>query len=340
MSNPSRIIEIPLVYKASFMPKRARNAKEVYIKETVPIALRIASDDEAPLSFKVHPHAYGAQGITPLPVRTTGEVHWLPILRGYSGDDHAVDAETVIAELKAGRRSINRPGLYDWATDNAVSVDSLGPGKFMSSTRDWAVEEAQRQAGEMLLCGNHVFVPCGEPVYCRKSMGANEYFSATNTRAVTDTAGADEIIPANRLDLIVEALRRSGASAAELSDPIASERIWNAIEVLRPDLVRYRHNEEPRLRKAADALVTVARETIRRTIDTTSPELLEAFHNLRNDVAAGLPAADLAMSMAVFRRFIDQGPWADIAKRLDENLSDWERFTADLADEDMLGRAL
>ncbi len=340
MSSTSRIVEIPLVYKASFMPKRARNAKEVYLKETIPIAIRVASDDEAPLSFNVHPSTYGATGIKPLPVRTTDESHWLPILRGYSGDDHPLDIETVMSELMAGKRSINRPGLYDWASSQAVSVESLGPGKFVSSTRDWAIEQAQREAAEMLLCGNHVFVPCGEPVYSRKSVGDTDYFSATNTGAVTQVAGADEIVPADRMDLIVEALRRCGAPAAELSDPIASERVWNAIEVLRPDLVRYRHNEEPRLRNAAQALVTVTRETIRRTIDSTSAQLLEAFHALRDDVAAGLPASDLAMSLAVFRRSISGEPWTDIAQRLDETLRDWERFTADLADEEMLGRAL
>lgn len=335
-----RIVEIPLVYEVSFLKKRARNAQTVVLKETIPIAIPAASDDEAPISFRVHPRTYGAQGTDPLPVRSTEESHWRPILRNYSGDDHPLSVETVISELMAGRRSISWPGLQDWSVKSAILPENLDPGRMISSQREWAIQQAEAAAAEMMICGDHVFVPCGEPVYKRIDLRSSDYFSATNTQAISKATSGDEVIPADRLDLIAEVLRRCGVPDAELVDPVASERVWHPIEILRPENVRYRHDEAPRLRKAGDDLVKQAREKIKNTIDITSPECLAAFHSLRTAVESKPSPRDLASAMAEFRGAIAGENWSSIIQDLDQQLSDWEKFVIEKSDDESLGQSL
>ena len=260
------------------------------------------------------------------------------MLRGYAGDDHALPVQTVTDELVSGRSEISRPGLFDWVTGRAVAEESLESGRVISSKRDWAILSAEQAAARMMVCGDLVFVPCGEPVYQRVDVNASCYFSATNTEAVTRIAGDDEIIPADRLDLVAEALRRHGVREPDLIDPVSSERVWHPIEVLRPDLIRYRHDEEPRLRKAADVLVHEAREIIKRGIDETSPELLKAFHLLRDRNGSSLPAAELAVAMAEFRAELAGERWSWTIQKLDESLADWDKFTAEKADDEALGQ--
>lgn len=60
------------------------------------------------------------------------------------------------------------------------------------------------------------------------------------------------------------------------------------------------------------------------------------FHVLRDKNGSKLPAAELAVAMAEFRREISGDRWSWTIQKLDESLTDWDKFVAEKADDEAL----
>jgi len=341
MTKP-RIINVPFTFKAKFTPKRSRKAADAIVAGTAPIALRVASETEAPLSFRVSADIYRC---TPddamFDLRSTEDGHWrpLPATEGAAVTLRASEAlsrmEEGVLRLGSGLAKVGRP------------AESFGEGVFSDSDRDQVVRGMQAAADEFLIVGDAIYRPCSEPVWeFETTMGGKTYARASSLSQNHSLQAGGSVLPANRLDRIRDAL----GIAVDADDETVKLSLWGSIEVLRADCVRYRHDEEPRFRKTLSEIIPVIRNKLARDLDHLSPQLLSAYHELREKTQPGLGAAEAAEALRAFLPLVDdrkperwldnEDNWEALRARAGQALEDWNRYMTDVLDEAAIGAHL
>jgi len=334
----TRIVEVPFIYDITFVPKGARKPREITLRDVVHVEMRTPTEAEAPVSFRVSGSIYEIQSKDMLDLRTTEEGHWRPLLRGWSGNESILSQEIVFAEIARGADPIFRVDFHQ--LEKAKKVEDLGEGRIETSTRDKEIARFHDRARDVLLIGGLVYIPCEEPVWEPNWSYLGKSLEARPLQAKDEFGAAMDVIPAHRIDLVREALQ------LPLECDLSSIECFGVIEVLLPDCVRFRHNEEPRLRATADAAPDKAKKFVAENVDRLTPELLNGYQRLRKDVLAAETANEKADALRAFLPLIAEiqddnsyqlNSWL---KEIKEALSSWDAFVIERDAETDIGLSM
>lgn len=337
MSLAPRIFDIPVVYEVEHLPPRHRNAQRKFIRESIQIAIRVLDDERAPVSFRVSPTAYGLHSAKTdvTEIRTVEKTHWRPLTKGWAGDDSELTADYVIGEMIEGRKEINRPGLFDWAPGAAVGPEEIATGRVLSSGREAAIANVMAMASKLMIVGDRIYKPTEEPVWEIVAFHGGAFLKATNIGAVRGTPSADSIFPAFLYDHGIEKLRASGVSRRNITN---GDAISGMIEVLRPDLVFYRHDETPRFLGDAKYAFTEARRKMGEQIDTITAGQLETYQAFAAAIRDNSDPHEIASRWRVLVDTVtDTEGWKHFCESATRSLEAWDRYIADVATEQSLG---
>lgn len=337
MSLAPRIIDIPVVYEVEHLPPRHRNPRRMFIRESVQIAIRVLDDEAAPVSFRVSPSAYGlhAAKIDVTEIRTVERTHWRPLTKGWSGDDSELTADYVIGQMIEGRRDINHPGLHDWMSGTAVGPEAIATGRVLVSGREAAIANVMAMASKLIIVGDRIYKPTEEPVWEIHEFNGGAYIKATNIGAVKGAASADSVFPAFFYDRGIEKLLASGVRRRNITN---GDAVSGKIEVVRPDLVFYRHDETLRFLGDAKYAFTEARRKMGEQIDTISAAQLEAYQAFSATIRDNADPHEIATRWRVLVDTVaETAGWDGFRKSGGGSLDAWDRYVADVAAEQSLG---
>lgn len=337
MSLAPRIIDIPVVYEVEHLPPRHRNPQRKFIRESVQIAIRVLDDEAAPVSFRVSPNAYGlhAAKTDVTEIRTVDRTHWRPLTKGWSGDDSELTADYVIAEMIEGRREINRPGLSDWMPNSAVGPEAIAAGRLIESGREAAIANVMAMASKLIIVGDRIYKPTSEPVWEIVEFHGGAFIKATNISAVKGTPSAESVFPAFFYDRAIEQLLASGVRRRSIDN---GDAVSGKIEVVRPDLVFYRHDETPRFLGEAKYAFTEARRKMGEQIDSITAAQLEAYQAFSATIRDNADPHEIATRWRVLVDTVaDAETFGHFCKSAHRSLEAWDRYVADVAAEQSLG---
>jgi hypothetical protein len=190
-------------------------------------------------------------------------------------------------------------------------------------------------ASKLIVVGDRIFKPTSEPVWEIVEFHGGAFLKATNIGAVKGTPSAESVFPAFFYDRAVEQLLASGVRRRNIDN---GDAISGKIEVLRPDLVFYRHDETPRFLGDAKYAFTDARRKMGEQIDTITALQLETYQAFSATIRDNADPHEIATRWRVLVDTVtDTEGWSQFCKSANRSLEAWDRYVADVAAEQSLG---
>ena len=325
MPGKTIIIDVPLTYGVALTPKRHRSEKEFHVVERVPVAFAVFDDETAPVSVTFE----GIHGLTDGPdggvlsMRSTETAHYRP-----AGIDDGVPSS-----LDAFRAYLEGGSHYASGGSHILALSKpfgeLPEGKISRDNRDERLAELRRKLSRYAVIGETVHEVMPEHIRHRER---GQPFKA-------------DVVLMGQIQGQVRSDRTFGLLDAErLRDQLRLmnngdvAEIVGSVVVLRPDLVRYRHDEEPRMRAYVTSFVSSMKLSLERSVDTAPLEWFQGYRNLK-------AAADAPIEEAVeaLRDLVTLMQATEVGRSLNptalQRLEDWDRFVASRSAVDDLSRA-
>lgn len=293
----TRIIDVPISYTVKLVPPKKRNAREFDIIENVPVEIPDLSADEAPVAMRLAPLSSHWYGKKPVDHRWFGERLYAPFGRAASGKDlEYMQVEDMVAKMADRNEDpYHVPFSLPARRYNLEYIErkDLPPGRIEddgTAERAQKIATVQAQAAEMVLVDGGVYLTCAEPIY------QLEYNSSGFSRSSVDepTFSLRTIAPSEikvttppdhffRVDQLNEALSvmRAADDRRGLSPADLEENVWNRVEVLIPDAVRFIFDVRPRMDMAIEHLL----EKCRKRLPDSELPFMKTYVGLRALVA-------------------------------------------------------
>lgn len=327
MSGQTIIIDVPLTYGVVLTPKRHRSEKEFYAVERVPVAFAVFDDETAPVSATFE-GIYGLSGADggALSMRSTATTHFRP-----AGDDDGVPSKLpdFRAYLEGGLHYVSGGSHI---LERAKPFGELPEGKISRDNRDERLSDLRRRLSRYVVIGETVHESMPEPVFHIGHRERGEPFKA-------------DVVSMSRIQGQVRGDRTFGLLDAErVRDQLRtmnnrdSAEIVGSVVIARPDLLRYRHDEEPRMRSYITSFVSSMKLSLERSVDTAPLEWFQGYRNLKA-VAEGPieDAVEALRDLNAMMQASEHGRSLNLTST--QRLEDWDRFVASRSTEDGLSHA-
>lgn len=289
----TRIIEVPISYVYKLIPPKKRNAVDFNIIESVPVSIPDLTPAEAPAAMRFKPTSSHWSGKDPVDHPWFGGRLYAPFGRAASGKTSFNLGVDEMLELMSHRKSDGYYVPFDmprqlWDRDQPyIDIKALPPGR---TDNDGSVERAEKiakvqaRAAEMIFVDGRVYVNCEEPLYRlgynsswgSHKVGPDESLSHLKTIVPSEIKAHDGPDSFYRVDRLEEALahirgvddRNGHTTPNDLSDVV-----WNQVEVLIPEAVKWHFDGRPRM----DLVVDSAFDDMKRHLPDAKLPFMQAF---------------------------------------------------------------
>jgi hypothetical protein len=328
MSGQTLVIDVPLTYGVVLTPKRHRSEKEFHVVELVPVAFAVFDDETAPVSVTFE----GIHGLTASPdggmlsMRSTESAHYRP-----AGVDDGVPSklDAFCAYLGGGSHYASGGSHI---LERSKPFGELPEGKVSRDNRDERLADLRRKLSRYAVIAGTVHEVMPEPVFHIRHRERGQPFRA------------DVVLPGH-IQGQLRSDRTFGLLDAErardqlrLMNNGDSAEIVGTVVIMRPDLLRYRHDEEPRMRSYITSFVSSMKLSLERSVDTAPLEWFQGYRNLKA-VADGPieEAVEALRGLATMMQETEAGRSLNSTSL--QRLDDWDRFVASRSAVDDLSRA-
>lgn len=328
MSGQTIIIDVPLTYGVVLTPKRHRSEKEFHVVERVPVAFAVFDDETAPVSATfagIHGLTAGPDG-GKLSMRSTESAHYRP-----AGIDDGVPSD-----LGAFRAYIERGSHYvsggEYMLERAKPFGELPEGKVSRDNREERLADLRRKLTRYAVIGDTVHETMAEPVFHIGHRERGQPFKADVLRLgqIHGQVRSDRTFGLLDADRVRDQLR--------LMNRGDEAEIDGVVEILRPDLLKYLHDEEPRMRSYIASFVSSMKLSLERSVDTAPLEWFQGYRNLK--AAADGPIEDAVEALRELATMMQAN---EAGRSLNstslQRLEDWDRFVVSRSAVDDLSRA-
>ncbi len=188
---------------------------------------------------------------------------------------------------------------------------------------------------KLIIVGDRIYKPTSEPVWEIVEFHGGAFIKATNISAVKGTPSAESVFPAFFYDRAIEQLLASGVRRRSIDN---GDAVSGKIEVVRPDLVFYRHDETPRFLGEAKYAFTEARRKMGEQIDSITAAQLEAYQAFSATIRDIADPHEIATRWRVLVDTVaETETFGHFCKSAHRSLEAWDRYVADVAAEQSLG---
>lgn len=302
------ILTVPFSRVVKHVLKGKRSPIDFHVLDETQVVIPDLTSEEAPTGLRFVPEEWRMEK-EPADHPWWGGKLWQPWSQVPSGaKNRPMTVNELLAVLdgsRDGRENFYSPfTVHPWKPHDKpfIAPDGLPPGKTADGGgREELVAKIARRAAEIVLVDGKVYVPAIEPVYKiqvasgwgfeRRPEEPVLYLKTIAAEKVSANTRPSDYWRVDRLDDAIEDLmeaenRRRGhhGLAAYSRDEIIEKCVWNRVEVLIPECVRFRYDMRPRV----------------------DQEVVAAFEGLQK----GLPEADLEYftTYAAFRELVRAEP--------------------------------
>ena len=328
MSGQTIIIDVPLTYGVVLTPKRHRSEKEFYVVERVPVAFAVFDDETAPVSATFE----GIYGLTATPhggmlsMRSTETSHYRP-----AGIDDGVPSrlDDFRAYLEGGSHYASGGSHM---LERSKPFGELPEGKVARDNRDERLAELRRKLSRYAVIGETVHEEMQEPVFHIRHRERGQPFKAD----VVLMGQIQGQVRSDRTFGLLDAERLRDQLRLMNNGDVAD--IAGSVVILRPDLLRYLHDEEPRMRSYITSFVSSMKLSLERSVDTAPLEWFQGYRNLKA-VADGPieDAVEALRELSTIMQATEAGRTLNSTSL--QRLDDWDRFVSSRSAVDDLSRA-
>jgi hypothetical protein len=355
------ILTVPFSRVVKHVLKGKRSPIDFHVLDETRVAIPDLTSEEAPTGLRYVPEDWHLEKQPADHPWWDGRL-WEPWSRVPSGAKHRpMTVSELLAVLEGSRDgrenyyspfSVHPSKPYD---KPFIAPDALPPGKTTDGGgREELVAKIARRASEIVLVDGKVYVPAVEPVYKvthdsgwgreRNSDEPVLYLKTIEAQKVSAHTRPGDYWRVDRLDDAIEDLleaenrRRGHHGHAPLSrDEIIEKCVWNRVEVLIPECVRFRYDMRPRV----DHEVESAFEGLQKGLPEADMEYFATYAAFRTLVRAQprdyeAIVAALKDGVSAALRRADREHLAD---RIDTLIEEWVNRDdpASVADADLAG---
>lgn len=242
------IIELPFAYQASYVPPRARNARDVTVIDRLPLNIRELNDTQFPIAARFSDRDMEFRWHQVDELRWDGRRFHRPYAAEHARERFYVPAAELVVRLQGYSaeqpfRPLQQMPDPNWHNREIKSHEEvIAAGRIESDDRRERIALLVEKAAGVVLCDGKIFAACGEPAW------KVSQFGVITAKAIL----ADR----SDLDLFPCALARADRleEYVELFWDRQTIETQGQIEVLMPQVLRLAPENGHLLATAADAL--------------------------------------------------------------------------------------
>jgi hypothetical protein len=274
------IVTVPFSYIVKHIPKGKRNEVEFTVLDEAKVVLMDLTPEEAPAGLRFVPKEWRRNDEQPADHPWWGGKLWEPFSYSKSGEsERAMTADELVTALGRTAEGNDDHGSPFYGVrphkpwkGTFIAPNGLPPGRTMNdggAERDEKLVNIASRAAELIVVGGKVHAVCPEPVYHvthasgwgrdRRSDEPTLYLETIAEGKVSANQAPSMYWRVDRLDDAIADLAESenhrrthygheAMTAAEAEKAC----VWNKVEVLIPECVRFRYDMKPRVDIAAD----------------------------------------------------------------------------------------
>lgn len=301
-----KIVDVPFVYKADYVPPRARNERTTSVRDAHGVIVRDLSPDEFPVALRVSDAMAGEKHGQIDDIRFDGVGLYRPFAYETAQDRTIVGADALdriqpYDELSTPFGRTDSRKVYGQDVVRRADV----PGRITSDNRDKIIGQIEKIASQTVICDDQIYVRCTEPCYRFVNGGFNHSYFRVEFVDPQNPTKPETVIRADRLDEYV------AAKYPERDPP----GVYGHLECLMPEVLR--------LSVAGPALIAASesvKEAISRYLVTASIEEFGAYAALRDSLAkcGGTVDEDLLAavdSMMDFPKWAEKAGWVQLPEK-------------------------
>ena len=298
---PRKIVVVPFAYEMKHRPPRARNLREVTVRDEVALRVRELSGDDFPVALRVTDY-HGSAGTETDEIRTDGLRLYKPFTYEPVGQRIHVGADSLDYAEGAPPGPFMGNHNEHWRMRDALTRQEV-LGDIAVDGREAAVRALEQIANGTVIHDGKLFKACDEPAwrYSGGSFSGGHYLKPVFADSA-DPYQPESLVRADRLDDFL-------AGFPEDNRP---ER-WGAIEVLMPQMLRL--SDVPGFLASA----TRVNEILSGHLKEATVEQFSAYAGLRDALkeCGGKATEDLLLAVdAVLDtpEFAERASWAKLSQ--------------------------
>ena len=340
-----KIVRVAFSYTVKHIPKGKRNEVSYEILDEVPVALTDLTSAEAPTALRFVPKEWRRSEAKPADHPWWDGRLYGPWDRSYTSEESTATVEEMEAALLRAKES--REASYSpfyVAPSNAynanyVAADAIPPGRTRddgTAQRNETVAKIMRRAAQMILVDGKVYERAQEPVYALKVMsgfGSDRrseepvyHLETIKASEVDANKDPDWIFRADRLDEAVVEIadhenrrRRHHGHPALSPEQIVERCVWNRVEVLMPEVLKFRYDMRPRLEREAG----VALDNLKGDVADRDVDFFRVYAGLRDLMAQAPIDHDALAAMLPAVADALRAGHSHTADRIGRTLEEW-----------------